>query len=215
MDSSFDFQQLQKSIQALYKLRPNDPFTMKWVDDEGDPCMLTCDEELQESIRLYYANKEPFLAVHVFNGAPLGPGLPCPAEDGKTRSFILTFSSCFSLNFSLLYTVKMYRRGAKRWNKKFYHLKGHNFVGRRFNKNAICAYCEDRIWGLGQQGYKCINCKLLIHKRCAPSVDYQCGEVAPPHEVVRQRPVTVNGDTGANVTMAAKIDGIKSVSIRF
>lgn len=183
MDSSFDFQKLRTSIQALYKLRPNDPFTMKWVDDEGDPCMLTCDEELQESIRLYYANKEPFLAVHVFNGAPLGPGLPCPEED-----------------------VKMYRRGAKRWNKKFYHLKGHNFVGRRFNKNAICAYCEDRIWGLGQQGYKCINCKLLIHKRCAPSVDYQCGEVAPPHEVVRQRPVTVNGDTGANEMLIS--DGV-------
>nr|CDS33323.1 protein kinase c iota type [Hymenolepis microstoma] len=156
---------------------------MKWVDDEGDPCMLTCDEELQESIRLYYANKEPFLAVHVFNGVPPGPGLPCPAED-----------------------VKMYRRGAKRWNKKFYHLKGHNFVGRRFNKNAICAYCEERIWGLGQQGYKCINCKLLIHKRCAPSVDYQCGEVAPPHEVVRQRPVTVNGDAGANEMLIS--DGV-------
>ena len=28
----------------------------------------------------------------------------------------------------------MYRRGAKRWNKKFYHLKGHNFLARRFNR---------------------------------------------------------------------------------
>lgn len=64
MDTSFDFKQLQSSIQALYNLAPNDPFTMKWVDDEGDPCMLTCDEELQESIRLFNANKEPFLAVH-------------------------------------------------------------------------------------------------------------------------------------------------------
>lgn len=34
----------------------------------------------------------------------------------------------------------MYRRGAKRWNKKFYHLKGHNFVGRRFNKVRFLSY---------------------------------------------------------------------------
>ncbi|KAM7543091.1 hypothetical protein Aperf_G00000012229 [Anoplocephala perfoliata] len=158
---------------------------MKWVDDEGDPCMLTCDAELQESIRLYNANKEPFLAVHVFNGAPPNPGMPCPGED-----------------------VKVYRRGAKRWNKKYYYLKGHNFVARRFNKNAICAYCEDRIWGLGQQGYKCAACKLLIHKRCAPSVDYRCGEIAPPHEVVRQRPVTVNGGIGAEEMLIT--DGISN-----
>lgn len=57
----------------------------------------------------------------------------------------------------------------------------------------MCAYCGDRIWGLGQQGYKCNACKLLIHKRCAPSVDFHCGEVPPAHEVVRQRPVTVSG----------------------
>lgn len=64
MESTFDFQQLQSSIQALYNLKSDDSFTLKWVDDEGDPCMLTCDAELQESIRLYNANKEPFLAVH-------------------------------------------------------------------------------------------------------------------------------------------------------
>ncbi|VDD83199.1 unnamed protein product [Mesocestoides corti] len=184
IDSSVDFQQLQLAVISLYHFSPETLFTLKWVDDEGDPCLLTGDSELREAVRLYQLNKEPFLLVHVFIGAPPEPGMPCPGED-----------------------CKMYRRGAKRWNKKFYHLKGHNFLARRFNRNAICAYCEDRIWGLGQQGYKCNACKLLIHKRCAPSVDFRCGEVAPAHEVVRQRPVTVNG-VGAEEMLVA--DGIQN-----
>ena len=33
-------------------------------------------------------------------------------------------------------------------------------------RKANCAYCHDRIWGLGRQGFKCIQCKLMIHKKC-------------------------------------------------
>ena len=33
-------------------------------------------------------------------------------------------------------------------------------------QRAFCAFCGDRIWGLGRQGFKCINCKMLIHKKC-------------------------------------------------
>ena len=64
MESSFDFQQLQSAVQALYHLKPDSVFTMKWIDDEGDPCMLTSDTELKEALRLYQINKEPSLAVH-------------------------------------------------------------------------------------------------------------------------------------------------------
>ena len=40
------------------------------------------------------------------------------------------------------------------------------FQAKRFNRKASCAYCHDRIWGLGRQGFKCIQCRLLIHKKC-------------------------------------------------
>uniref|UniRef100_A0A8C3V3X0 protein kinase C n=1 Tax=Catharus ustulatus TaxID=91951 RepID=A0A8C3V3X0_CATUS len=40
---------------------------------------------------------------------------------------------------------------------------------------AHCAICTDRIWGLGRQGYKCINCKLLVHKKCHKLVNTECG----------------------------------------
>ncbi|VDM00936.1 unnamed protein product [Schistocephalus solidus] len=127
----------------MYHFPAQSQFTLKWIDDENDPCMLTSEEELREALRLYKLSKEAFLTLH----------------------------------------GKVYRRGAKRWNKKFYHLKGHNFIARRFNRNATCAYCQDRIWGLGQQGYKCNACKLLIHKRCTASVDYRCGERGVVHQV--------------------------------
>ena len=42
-------------------------------------------------------------------------------------------------------------------------------------QRAMCAYCADRIWGLGRQGYKCVDCKLLVHKKCHRLVKLPCG----------------------------------------
>lgn len=41
-------------------------------------------------------------------------------------------------------------------------------------QKAFCAYCHDRIWGLGRQGFKCIQCKLLVHKKCHKAVHVRC-----------------------------------------
>lgn len=50
------------------------------------------------------------------------------------------------------------------------------FQAKRFNHRAECAWCKDRIWGLGRQGYRCTNCRLLVHKRCYRFVRTSCGE---------------------------------------
>lgn len=126
------------------------PFTIKWVDEEGDPCTISSQLELSEAIRLYEANKEAELTVHVFPGIPAAPGMPCPGED---RS--------------------IYRRGARRW-RKLYKVNGHIFQAKRFNRRAFCAYCHDRIWGLGRQGFKCTQCKLLVHKKCHKLIKVGC-----------------------------------------
>ena len=42
-------------------------------------------------------------------------------------------------------------------------------------QKAFCSFCTDRIWGLGRQGYKCINCKLLVHKKCHKLIKLTCG----------------------------------------
>ena len=37
---------------------------MKWIDEEGDPCTVSSQCELEEAIRLYEVNKEAELTVH-------------------------------------------------------------------------------------------------------------------------------------------------------
>ncbi|XP_074113849.1 protein kinase C iota type isoform X3 [Cotesia typhae] len=127
-----------------------DQFTMKWVDDEGDPCRIASQQELDEALRLYELEKDTEITIHVFPNVPPAPGMPCQGED---RS--------------------IYRRGARRW-RKLYRVNGHIFQAKRFNRRAFCAFCQDRIWGLGRQGFKCIQCKLLVHKKCHKVVRKPC-----------------------------------------
>ncbi|KAK2157935.1 hypothetical protein LSH36_181g04049 [Paralvinella palmiformis] len=91
----------------------------------------------------------------VFPNVPRRPGDPCVGEDRN-----------------------MYRRGARRW-RKLYRVNGHLFQAKRFSRKAYCSFCTDRIWGLGRQGYKCINCKLLVHKKCHKLIKLTCGATVP------------------------------------
>ncbi|GAA51443.1 atypical protein kinase C [Clonorchis sinensis] len=148
-----DLNSMRSQVLELCQFNRGEPFTLKWIDEEQDPCVISSDRELNEAVRLYKLNKECQITVLVFAGEPAGPGKPCPTED-----------------------LNMYRRGAKRWKKKYYLFMGHKLVGRRFNRNAQCAYCHGRIWGLGQPGFKCIGCRLLLHRRCRGCIRHKCGD---------------------------------------
>lgn len=41
-----------------------DQFTMKWVDDEGDPCRIASQQELNEALRLYELEKDTEITIH-------------------------------------------------------------------------------------------------------------------------------------------------------
>ncbi|XP_070560294.1 protein kinase C iota type-like [Ptychodera flava] len=142
-----------KDMREMCSFDESQPFTMKWLDEEGDPCTISSQEELDEAIRLYEINKDSDITIHIFPNVPERPGLPCTGEDRN-----------------------MYRRGARRW-RKLYKVNGHTFAAKRFSRRATCHYCSDRIWGLGRQGYKCIECKLLVHKKCHKLVKVKCGDV--------------------------------------
>lgn len=150
------YEELCKEIRGICRFKPDQVFTMKWIDEENDPCTISCQMELNEAIRLYEVNRDSELFIHVFPNAPSAPGLSCIGED---RS--------------------IYRRGARRW-RKLYRINGHIFQAKRFNRRAFCAFCHDRIWGLGRQGFKCIQCKLLVHKKCHKLVQKPCNEQAEP-----------------------------------
>lgn len=39
-------------------------FTMKWIDEENDPCTISSQMELDEAIRLYEVNRDSELVMH-------------------------------------------------------------------------------------------------------------------------------------------------------
>lgn len=41
-----------------------DQFTMKWIDDEGDPCRIASQHELDEALRLYELEKDTEITIH-------------------------------------------------------------------------------------------------------------------------------------------------------
>ena len=88
--------------------------------------------------------------------------------------------SC-SLRMNVFALARVYhRRGARRW-KKIRRINGHEFVAKRFQV-AYCDKCEDRIWGLGRQGYRCELCKMTVHKRCCYFLK--------PDDVCKRHPVS-------------------------
>ncbi|XP_014662162.1 PREDICTED: protein kinase C iota type-like [Priapulus caudatus] len=178
MDPLTTFSRLGNEIRSICKFKSDQIFTIKWVDEEGDPCTISSQEELEEAIRLYDVNKENELSMHIFPNVPQRPGLPCVGEDRA-----------------------MYRRGARRW-RKYYRVNGHTFQPKRFSRRAVCSFCSDRIWGLGRQGYKCVTCKLLVHKRCHKLVKIPCqGPADSPlfgHEHSVSMPAILEDDTAAN-----------------
>lgn len=148
-----DLEGLRSEMREICSFPPSKDFIMKWIDEEGDPCILSTKEELHECLRLYDLNRDSEITIHVFSELPAAAGLPCPGEDKS-----------------------IYRRGARRW-KKLYKVNGHIFQAKRFSRKAFCAFCHDRIWGLGRQGFKCVNCKLMVHKKCHKLYKVSCGGV--------------------------------------
>uniref|UniRef100_A0A7E4V9L7 Protein kinase C-like 3 n=1 Tax=Panagrellus redivivus TaxID=6233 RepID=A0A7E4V9L7_PANRE len=136
------------------KIAPTQPITTKWIDNDDDPCTISSEMELEEALRLYREWQDSELRVHVFLGvAP--PGELCSGED-KT----------------------VYRRGARRWKKALYHVNGHRFVQKRLNHRTPCAICNDYIWGIGNQGFRCNDCGMCVHKKCHRLTRRPCNTVS-------------------------------------
>ncbi|XP_077863773.1 protein kinase C iota type-like [Saccoglossus kowalevskii] len=53
-----------RDMRQICSFDDEQPFTMKWVDEEGDPCTISSQEELNEAIRLYDINKDSDITIH-------------------------------------------------------------------------------------------------------------------------------------------------------
>lgn len=64
IDPHITFEQLCQEMREMCCFTPEQVFTMKWVDEEGDPCTMSTQMELDEAIRLYEINRDSELTVH-------------------------------------------------------------------------------------------------------------------------------------------------------
>ncbi|KAG8236626.1 hypothetical protein J437_LFUL016458 [Ladona fulva] len=64
IDPRITFEQFCKEMRDICRFTQDQPFTMKYVDEEGDPCTISIQMELDEAIRLYEVNKDSELTIH-------------------------------------------------------------------------------------------------------------------------------------------------------
>uniref|UniRef100_A0A3B3SXI7 protein kinase C n=1 Tax=Paramormyrops kingsleyae TaxID=1676925 RepID=A0A3B3SXI7_9TELE len=126
--------------------------------------------ELEEAFRLYSRNRDSGLLLHVFPSIPEKPGMPCPGEDSW-------YCRMLADGLPLLIRAAAETRCALSASQK-----------------AYCGHCSERIWGLGRQGYKCINCKLLVHKRCHKLVPPTCQRPMDPTMPSQEPPADDRND---------------------
>lgn len=55
---------LCQEMREICRFSTDQVFTMKWVDEEGDPCTISTQLELDEAIRLYEVNRDSELTIH-------------------------------------------------------------------------------------------------------------------------------------------------------
>ncbi|XP_061869131.1 protein kinase C zeta type isoform X2 [Colius striatus] len=121
LDASISYDELCDEVHEMCNLQQEQPITLKWIDDEGDPCTISSQMELEEAFRLYCQNRDQGLIIHVFPSTPEKPGMPCPGEDKS-----------------------IYRRGARRW-RKLYRVNGHLFQAKRFNRDSVMPSQEPQL----------------------------------------------------------------------
>ncbi|VVC97891.1 unnamed protein product [Leptidea sinapis] len=64
INHSITLEQFTQEMVAICRFAPDQVFTMKWVDEEGDPCTISTQLELDEALRLYELNRDSELTVH-------------------------------------------------------------------------------------------------------------------------------------------------------
>ncbi|CAD0202748.1 unnamed protein product [Chrysodeixis includens] len=65
INHNINFDEFTQEMVAICRFMPDQVFTMKWVDEEGDPCTISTQLELDEALRLYELNRDSELTVHV------------------------------------------------------------------------------------------------------------------------------------------------------
>ncbi|GMT06339.1 hypothetical protein PENTCL1PPCAC_28513, partial [Pristionchus entomophagus] len=58
--------------------------------------------------------------------------------------------------------------------KRNLQVKGHVFSFNPVNVVHYCYQCRDAIWGIQANGYFCLNCDVVVHKKCTSTLSDSC-----------------------------------------
>ena len=113
-------------------------------------------------------------------------------DKGTTNeiNFTKNFPEGGSISFTLsMEEEKIFKMPSEhilyRGNKveRCFPIKGHKFRKNYFNEPTFCKTCNKMIWGITevqQNGLKCVNCKMAVHKRCYSMVLVECPKSLNP-----------------------------------
>ena len=72
-------------------------------------------------------------------------------------------------------TTQNYAGGALRSRNGHTHQdKSHNFLAHTYLHPKWCDHCGEFLWGVCNQGYKCADCNMSVHKLCKDDVHISC-----------------------------------------
>uniref|UniRef100_H0VUM6 protein kinase C n=1 Tax=Cavia porcellus TaxID=10141 RepID=H0VUM6_CAVPO len=129
----------------------NKHLTTRCVDEKRDPCNTLPLLQLEDRYMLSELNTDSELLIHTSSHAPKYTEPKTPSPEDK--------SICCRASGHL---------------RKVHCANGHTFRSKRFSKHANCAVCSDPTGGFGCKAYKCMHCKILVHKKCHALVRVPC-----------------------------------------
>ena len=65
-------------------------------------------------------------------------------------------------------------------HKKVHQINGHKFRATLLEQPSFCSHCDEFIYGIGLQGYRCLACDAVVHKRCHQEVKTKCKNTKTP-----------------------------------
>ncbi|KAI6652682.1 Serine /threonine protein kinase [Oopsacas minuta] len=77
------------------------------------------------------------------------------------------------------------RRRAIR-EKKRVVVKDHTFEQHFFKQPTFCSHCRNFIYGIGKQGFQCLQCGYVLHRHCVDLVAFNCPKSAKGIQVLKK-----------------------------